>query len=138
MIQSRLDDSLSCFLAAVYSATSRLTASAHERILLTGGWRSSAACEPFVPRVCGIFFFFFARTALPLHFDEQGCVFLLRARDAVTFPPDAPRLRPSVAGEILADEIFSYSSARIRGAFNVCIRETLCSDEWLKDSSLFF
>lgn len=39
----------------------------------------------------------------------------------VTFPPDAPRLQPSVTWEILADEILAIHPLRFRGTFNVCI-----------------
>lgn len=54
-------------------------------------------------------------------------LFLLGVRDVVTFPPDAPRLQPSVTWEILADEILAIHPLRFRGAFNVCIYMRPCT-----------
>lgn len=83
-----------------------------------------------------------AGAGLPVRFDERGCIFFcfffwLGVRDVVTFPPDAPHLQPSVTWEILADEIVAIHPLTFRGAFNVCIYETLYSDESLHYSYFF-
>lgn len=70
MIQSRPDDSLSCFLAAVEPATYRFAARADVRkALLPNGEAAEAVCSQ------GLWEFLraaFAAAALPVRFDERG------------------------------------------------------------------